>query len=68
MLPEWIAANPDAIQTGSLVIDQLLQVLLGTSMFVGGFLGFILDNTVPGKFSSLISSFLTSYTFFACLP
>lgn len=28
--------------------DQMLQVLLTTSMFVGGFFGFVLDNTVPG--------------------
>ena len=26
----------------------LLQVLLETSMFVGGLLGFLLDNTIPG--------------------
>lgn len=29
-------------------LDQMLQVLLTTSMFVGGFFGFILDNTIPG--------------------
>jgi hypothetical protein len=35
---------------GNDIGDQLLTVLLGTSMFVGGLVGFILDNTVPGKY------------------
>ncbi|ROT67921.1 hypothetical protein C7M84_013957 [Penaeus vannamei] len=30
------------------MLDQSLTVLLQTSMFVGGFIGFFLDNTVPG--------------------
>lgn len=46
-LPFWLQGN-DAIDTGSDVIDQILSVLLGTSMFVGGMVGFILDNTIPG--------------------
>ena len=29
-------------------IDQIIVVLLKTSMFVGGFFGFFLDNTIPG--------------------
>lgn len=29
-------------------MDQVLRVLLSTSMFVGGFVGIFLDNTVPG--------------------
>lgn len=35
---------------GVVELDQVLQVLLTTSMFVGGFFGFILDNTIPGIF------------------
>ena len=35
--------------TGNSELDQVILVLLNTSMFVGGFVGFILDNTVPGK-------------------
>ena len=31
-------------------LDQVLTVLLSTAMFVGGVLGFILDNTVPGMY------------------
>ncbi|KAG7177515.1 Solute carrier family 23 member 1-like 1, partial [Homarus americanus] len=40
--------NPGIIQTGEPVVDQIITVLLQTSMFVGGTLGFILDNTIPG--------------------
>ena len=30
------------------VLDQILSVLLTSSMFVGGFIGFLLDNIFPG--------------------
>ena len=33
---------------GNETVDQILTVLLSTSMFVGGFIGFLLDNTIPG--------------------
>ncbi len=42
-------ANPGSIQTGSDIADQIITVLFSTSMFVAGVLGFILDNTIPGK-------------------
>ena len=38
---------------GNDVLDQVVQVMLGTAMFVGGLIGFLLDNTVPGKTLSL---------------
>ncbi|XP_064613919.1 solute carrier family 23 member 1-like [Liolophura sinensis] len=47
-LPNWMGNNPGAIKTGSIIADQILTVLCSTSMFVGGFFGFLLDNTVPG--------------------
>lgn len=47
-LPKWIQANPSAIQVGNAIADQVITVLLSTSMFVSGALGFFLDNTVPG--------------------
>ncbi|XP_068857222.1 solute carrier family 23 member 1-like isoform X4 [Aphelocoma coerulescens] len=34
--------------TGIIQLDQVILVLLTTGMFVGGLLGFILDNTIPG--------------------
>nr|XP_004568316.1 solute carrier family 23 member 1 [Maylandia zebra]XP_004568317.1 solute carrier family 23 member 1 [Maylandia zebra] len=49
VIPNWILKNSKAISTGVVELDQVLQVLLTTSMFVGGFFGFILDNTVPGS-------------------
>lgn len=43
--------NYNYVSLGSDIVDQLLSVLLGTSMFVGGLTGFILDNTIPGTCS-----------------
>lgn len=48
-IPNWVNKNPDKLQTGILQLDQVIQVLLTTGMFVGGFLGFLLDNTIPGS-------------------
>nr|XP_005991386.1 PREDICTED: solute carrier family 23 member 2-like [Latimeria chalumnae] len=49
VIPNWIKKNPLAIETGLIQLDQVMRVLLTTSMFVGGFFGFMLDNTVPGS-------------------
>ena len=35
--------------SGSVELDQVLSTLLATAMFVGGFIGCVLDNIVPGK-------------------
>ncbi len=35
--------------TGSDEVDQVLTVILTTGMFVGGFLGILLDNAIPGE-------------------
>ena len=35
--------------SGVTEMDGILTVLLGTNMVVGGLLGFVLDNTIPGK-------------------
>ncbi|XP_078272603.1 xan_ur_permease domain-containing protein [Rhinoraja longicauda] len=48
VIPNWMNKHPESIQTGVLPLDQVIRVLLTTSMFVGGFLGFFLDNTIPG--------------------
>ena len=37
-----------SFDTGSEIVDQIFTVLLSSSMFIGGLVGFILDNTVPG--------------------
>ena len=54
VLPEWMKKNHDVKLTCTSELtcvpepDQIIKVLLETSMFVGGLLGFMLDNTVPG--------------------
>merc|ERR1712080_148280 len=47
-LQQWIKKHEDLVLTGNNEFDQILKVLLETSMFVAGFLGFFLDNTIPG--------------------
>uniref|UniRef100_A0A8C9ZCH6 Si:dkey-106n21.1 n=1 Tax=Sander lucioperca TaxID=283035 RepID=A0A8C9ZCH6_SANLU len=41
VLPTWFHSNPG-------IIDTVIVVLFTTHMFIGGFFGFILDNTIPG--------------------
>lgn len=48
MVPRYLEENEHVINTGNSELDQVITVLLSTAMFVGGMLGFILDNTVPG--------------------
>ncbi|KAL3043078.1 hypothetical protein OYC64_020900 [Pagothenia borchgrevinki] len=48
-LPAYLHTHPSSIHTGVAELDQILTVLLSTEMFVGGFLGFCLDNTIPGS-------------------
>ncbi|XP_019712019.1 solute carrier family 23 member 1-like isoform X2 [Hippocampus comes] len=48
VIPNWITKNPNVLVTGQSEVDAVLQILFTTPMFVGGFLGFFLDNTIPG--------------------
>uniref|UniRef100_A0A8D3CIN1 Solute carrier family 23 member 1 n=1 Tax=Scophthalmus maximus TaxID=52904 RepID=A0A8D3CIN1_SCOMX len=48
-LPNYLDTHPNSIKTGVAELDQILTVLLSTEMFVGGFLAFCLDNTIPGS-------------------
>ena len=56
---QWMESEEgkESIKTGSDAADQIITVLLSTSMFVAMFLGFVLDNTIPGN---LLLSRLTS--------
>lgn len=47
-LPKWMIQHPDAIQTGLPILDNILTVLLSTSILVGGLLGCLMDNLIPG--------------------
>uniref|UniRef100_A0A8C6SAM3 Si:dkey-106n21.1 n=1 Tax=Neogobius melanostomus TaxID=47308 RepID=A0A8C6SAM3_9GOBI len=49
VLPTWFHSNPGIIDTGVKELDQVIVVLFTTHMFIGGFFGFILDNTIPGS-------------------
>ncbi|KAM9311659.1 solute carrier family 23 member 1-like [Gastrophryne carolinensis] len=49
VIPTWLADNPGIISTGIKEVDQTITILLTTSMFVGGFFGCLLDNTIPGS-------------------
>ncbi|XP_064601170.1 solute carrier family 23 member 2-like [Liolophura sinensis] len=49
MIPSWVKANPNGLETGVSELTQLLNALLSNSMFVGGVTGFFLDNTLPGN-------------------
>ncbi|XP_037308195.2 solute carrier family 23 member 2 [Pungitius pungitius] len=48
VLPTWFHSNPGIIDTGIKELDQVIVVLFTTHMFIGGFFGFVLDNTIPG--------------------
>uniref|UniRef100_A0A3B3ULI7 Si:dkey-106n21.1 n=2 Tax=Poecilia latipinna TaxID=48699 RepID=A0A3B3ULI7_9TELE len=48
VLPTWFHSNPGIIDTGIKELDQVITVLFTTHMFIGGFFGFLLDNTIPG--------------------
>lgn len=49
VLPKWMEAHPHSIQTGNEVVDGILTVLLSTSILVGGVIGCVLDNLIPGS-------------------
>uniref|UniRef100_A0A673K5U1 Solute carrier family 23 member 2-like n=1 Tax=Sinocyclocheilus rhinocerous TaxID=307959 RepID=A0A673K5U1_9TELE len=56
VLPSYLKGNP--LVTGIVQIDQVLNVLLTTAMFVGGSVAFVLDNTIPGRLKRCLSSTL----------
>ncbi|XP_071504502.1 solute carrier family 23 member 1-like [Diadema antillarum] len=47
-VPAYVNTHTDSINTGSETFDQILIIILGNSMFLGGAVGCILDNTAPG--------------------
>ena len=63
MMPQWVRENAEAFDTGAEILDQILLVLLETSMFVAGLIGFILDNTIPGNVKGLYSQLRASPRF-----
>ncbi|XP_076349441.1 solute carrier family 23 member 1-like [Tachypleus tridentatus] len=47
-IPKWFKRHPGIIDIGNDVANQLITVLLNTSVFVGGLIAFVLDNSIPG--------------------
>ncbi|XP_048580199.1 solute carrier family 23 member 1 isoform X2 [Nematostella vectensis] len=47
-LPYYLNNHPGAIDTGVNELDQIITVLLKTSMAVGGLTALLLDNIIPG--------------------
>ncbi|XP_062567788.1 solute carrier family 23 member 2-like [Saccostrea cucullata] len=48
MIPQWLTQHSNKVKTGSQDLDQVIKVLFGTASFTGGFIGFLLDNMIPG--------------------
>ncbi|XP_077869170.1 solute carrier family 23 member 1-like [Saccoglossus kowalevskii] len=48
LVPTWMKNNEGIIDTGVRELDQIITVLLSTGMFIGGMIGFLFDNTIPG--------------------
>ena len=48
VLSKWLIKYPDSIQTGNAVVDSVFTVLFSTTILVGGALGCLLDNIIPG--------------------
>lgn len=48
VISEWVLDNASLIDSGNSQIDQMLTILFGSPMFVGGSVGCLLDNIIPG--------------------
>ena len=50
VLPKWmeIEENQRSINTGNITLDNVVTVILSSSMFLAMSFGFVLDNTIPG--------------------
>ncbi|XP_041057150.1 solute carrier family 23 member 3 [Carcharodon carcharias] len=53
LTPHWFIHNPDYIVTGVRSLDIFLLALLMMPVIQGGFLAFLLDNTVSGELANL---------------
>ncbi|XP_031849679.1 solute carrier family 23 member 1 [Nomia melanderi] len=48
VLSKWMIKHSDVIQTGNDIADGVITVLLSTTILVGGVVGCVLDNVIPG--------------------
>lgn len=49
VVPVWVRANEDQINTTVPELDQIIIVLLETPIFIGGALAAFFDNTLSGE-------------------
>ncbi|XP_052282148.1 solute carrier family 23 member 1-like isoform X2 [Dreissena polymorpha] len=47
-VPTWAQKGKNPVQTGHLVFDKIMSMLLGNPNLIGTVIAFVLDNTVPG--------------------
>lgn len=47
-IPKWLDQNSALLHTGVKELDSILLVILRNNVFVGGFLGLLLDQLLPG--------------------
>ncbi|XP_076352603.1 solute carrier family 23 member 2-like [Tachypleus tridentatus] len=47
-IPKWFNGHPGTIDIGNDVANQLITVILSTSVFVGRLISLVLDNSIPG--------------------
>lgn len=52
VLSKWMVNNPNVINTGNEIADSVITVLLSTSILLGGIIGCLLDNLIPGIYKS----------------
>lgn len=48
VLSKWMIKHSDIIKTGNEIADGVITVLLSTTILVGGVIGCLLDNIIPG--------------------
>jgi len=47
-IPKYVSTIQDMINTKYQTFNEIVIVFLSSGIFIGGFIGFILDNTIPG--------------------
>lgn len=54
VLSKWMIKHADVINTGNDIVDGVITVLLSTTILVGGVIGCLLDNIIPGKVDRIV--------------
>ena len=55
VLSGYVEQNPEMFATGLPTLDQMVYAVLSTAMFVAGLSAAILDNTIPGMISDILT-------------